>query len=69
MNDGVSEEWDMGSIQFGQFQFHIKLISSIFYLLHSLIRVGNLLLSAYLEYLLQVVYISSRIVMEEIFLN
>ena len=55
-------------------QFHVKFInskfinsSSIFYLLQSLIRVATP--RTYLEYLLWVVYIPSRIIMEEIFLD
>ena len=57
----------MGSIpiphQIDQFQFY----QFQFYQLQSLIGVGTL--GTYLEHLLRVVYIPSRIVMEEIFLN
>ena len=67
------------SIPFGQFQFHIKLINSKYinsnfksalqtlFTYYFLQWVGTL--STYLEYLLQVVYIPSRIIMEEIFMN
>ena len=50
----------MGSIPHQIYQFH-------FYLLQSLIGIGTR--STYLENLFQVIYIPSRIVMEEIFLN
>ena len=60
---------DMHSVPFGQ--FHIKFDQFQFdqfhfYLLPFTISRYS---SAYMEYLLQVVYIPNRIVMEEIFLN
>jgi len=53
------------TIPFCQFQIKFINSNSIFYLLQSLIGVGTL--STYLKYQIQVVYIPSRIVMEEIF--